>query len=60
MIPEWSYLVLSYEFGVTLYDCLLQGIHIPKQVMVDVENARQFVRNKEQLNTNIIGWTPQR
>ncbi|WCK54891.1 serine/threonine protein kinase [Aneurinibacillus sp. Ricciae_BoGa-3] len=41
-----NYLVLSYEFGVTLYDCLLQGIHIPKQVIVDVENARQFVRNK--------------
>ncbi|WP_334314157.1 serine/threonine protein kinase [Aneurinibacillus sp. Ricciae_BoGa-3] len=41
-----NYLVLSYEAGATLYDCLLQGVHIPKQVILDVENAREFVRNK--------------
>ncbi|MUK89455.1 serine/threonine protein kinase [Ornithinibacillus sp. L9] len=41
-----KYLVLSYEDGVTLFDCLLQGIHIPKQVIQDVEDARKYVRQK--------------
>lgn len=41
-----NYLVISYEPGITLYDCLLQGKHIPKQVITDVENARDFVRTK--------------
>jgi hypothetical protein len=40
-------LVLSYEEGITLYDCLLQGVHIPEQVIEDVENAREYVRSKE-------------
>ncbi|MEH7235996.1 serine/threonine protein kinase [Bacillus sp. JJ1562] len=39
-------LVLSYEEGITLYDCILQGIHIPKQVVIDVEDARNHVRSK--------------
>ncbi|MFC7063465.1 serine/threonine protein kinase [Halobacillus seohaensis] len=41
-----KYLVLSYEEGKTLYDCLLQGIHIPEQVVKDVEDAREYVREK--------------
>ena len=41
-----EYLVLSYEEGKTLFDCILQGIHIPEQVVNDVENAREYVRNK--------------
>lgn len=41
-----NFLVISYEEGITLYDCLLKGIHIPKQVIVDVENARNYVRSK--------------
>ncbi|WP_226036357.1 serine/threonine protein kinase [Aquibacillus saliphilus] len=41
-----KFLVLSYEEGVTLYDCLLQGIHVPEQVIVDVEKAREYVREK--------------
>ncbi|MRH41095.1 serine/threonine protein kinase [Aquibacillus halophilus] len=41
-----NYLVLSYEDGITLYDCLLQGIHIPEQVIKDVEDARDYVREK--------------
>jgi hypothetical protein len=41
-----KYLVLSFEEGITLYDCLLQGIHIPEQVVHDVEEAREFVRKK--------------
>ncbi|MFC4768086.1 serine/threonine protein kinase [Effusibacillus consociatus] len=40
-----NYLVLSYEPGVTLYDCLLQGIHIPRQAIDDVEEARKYVRS---------------
>ncbi|WP_163970347.1 serine/threonine protein kinase [Oceanobacillus halotolerans] len=41
-----KYLVLSYEEGPTLYDCLLKGIHIPSQVIKDVEDAREYVRKK--------------
>lgn len=40
------YLVLSFEKGITLYDCLLQGIPIPKQVIKDVDDAREYVRQK--------------
>ena len=39
-------LVLSYEEGITLFDCILQGIHIPVQVVNDVEDAREYARNK--------------
>ena len=38
----FNFLVISYEEGITLYDCLLKGIHIPKQVIQDVENARNY------------------
>lgn len=41
-----NYLVLSFEQGITLYDCLLQGIHIPEQVIHDVEDARKYARQK--------------
>lgn len=41
-----NYLVLSFEEGITLYDCLLQGISIPKQVIKDVQHAREYVRQK--------------
>jgi hypothetical protein len=39
-------LVLSFEEGSTLFDCLLQGINIPEQVVEDVEKARQYVRDQ--------------
>ncbi len=39
----FNFLVISFEEGITLYDCLLKGIHIPKQVILDVENAREYV-----------------
>ncbi|WP_411346929.1 serine/threonine protein kinase [Paenibacillus sp. WLX2291] len=39
-----NYLVLSYEAGPTLQDCLLQGIEVPRQVITDVEAARKYVR----------------
>ena len=38
------YLVLSYEPGPTLYDCLVQGIPVPEQAMADVEAARDHAR----------------
>lgn len=41
-----NYLVLQYEEGITLYDCLLRGIYIPKQVVQDVDNAREYARQK--------------
>jgi hypothetical protein len=41
-----DYLILGYEEGKTLFDCVLQGIHIPKQVINDVEDAREYVRMK--------------
>lgn len=39
-------LVLKFEEGLTLFDCLLQGIRVPEQVIKDVENARAYVREK--------------
>ena len=38
------YLVLSYEPGPTLYECLVQGIPVPEQAMADVEAARRYAR----------------
>jgi hypothetical protein len=39
-------LVLKFEDGLTLFDCLLQGVRVPEQVIKDVENARAYVREK--------------
>ncbi|SDJ14437.1 serine/threonine protein kinase [Salimicrobium halophilum] len=41
-----TFLVISYEEGPTLLECLLQGIPIPEQVVKDVEAARDLVRRK--------------
>jgi hypothetical protein len=41
-----NYLVLSFEKGVTLFDCLLQGICVPQQAIQDIEDAREFVRSQ--------------
>lgn len=40
------FLVLSFEHGTTLFDCLLQGIHIPTQVIDDVETARTYIKER--------------
>jgi hypothetical protein len=40
-----NYLALSFETGITLYDCLLQGVPIPNQVISDVDDAREYVRS---------------
>lgn len=37
-------LVLKFEEGPTLFDCLLQGIDVPEQAVADVENARAYIR----------------
>lgn len=37
-------LAIKYEHGITLFDCLLQGIHVPEQVIADVEEARDYIR----------------
>lgn len=41
-----NYLVISFEEGITLFDCLLQGVRVPEQAIQDVEAARKFVREK--------------
>nr|WP_201768897.1 serine/threonine protein kinase [Halalkalibacter akibai] len=41
-----NYLVLSYEDGLTLYDCLIKGIEIPKRAIEDVEEARAYAKSK--------------
>lgn len=41
-----EFLVLSYEEGKTLFDCILQGIHIPQTVVNEVEEARAYARAK--------------
>ncbi|XEC94735.1 serine/threonine protein kinase [Paenibacillus tarimensis] len=39
-----NYIVLSLEQGVTLYDCLIRGIAIPRKAILDVEEAREYAR----------------
>lgn len=41
-----DYLVLSYESGITLYDCLLQGIRIPAHIFEEVECAKEYARSQ--------------
>lgn len=40
-----NYLVLSFEDGPTLQDCITLGIPVPEQVILDVEEARRYVRS---------------
>lgn len=41
-----NYLIISYEKGITLYECLLKGIHIPMKIINDVDNARAYAFDK--------------
>ncbi|OUS74949.1 serine/threonine protein kinase [Paenibacillus sp. MY03] len=41
-----NYLVISYEPGPTLQDCLTEGIPVPAQAIRDVEEARRLVRER--------------
>ncbi|NCJ05993.1 serine/threonine protein kinase [Synechococcales cyanobacterium C] len=40
------FLVLKRLCGVTLYDCLLQGLSIPEPVILDIDNALAFARQR--------------
>ncbi|RIW38294.1 serine/threonine protein kinase [Bacillus salacetis] len=40
-----NFLVMSFIEGTTLYDCLLQGITIPPEVIQEVEKARDHIRS---------------
>ncbi|MFC0558341.1 serine/threonine protein kinase [Halalkalibacter alkalisediminis] len=41
-----NYLVISYEEGLTLYECLVRGIHIPEQAIQDVDDARNYAQSR--------------
>jgi hypothetical protein len=41
-----NYIVISRERGITLTDCLIEGIPVPEQVIQDVEEARELVRRR--------------
>lgn len=43
---EANYLILKRLHGVTLYDCLHQGIKIPPQVIQDIDDALAYARSK--------------
>jgi hypothetical protein len=40
------FLLIEYRPGRNLYDCLLQGVHIPEQVIFDVEEAIAYARRR--------------
>ena len=40
-----NYLVIEYCKGINVYDCLIQGIFIPEQVIFDVEEAIKYGRS---------------
>ncbi len=42
----YNCLILNYEEGTTFFDSLLQGVHIPRQAINDVEEAREYVRKR--------------
>ncbi|MFT9850247.1 serine/threonine protein kinase [Aneurinibacillus sp. REN35] len=41
-----NFIVLSYERGTNLYDCLLQGIYIPRRALHQVDEAIQYARQQ--------------
>lgn len=43
---EHRFLVLRRLFGKTLYDCLLEGIRIPEQVIQDVDAALEYAKQR--------------
>ncbi|WP_248924499.1 serine/threonine protein kinase [Paenibacillus hamazuiensis] len=40
------YLILKRLTGITLYNCILRGIHIPKQVIRDIDEALAYAVSK--------------
>lgn len=41
-----GFLLIGYRQGLNIYDCLLQGIYIPEQVIHDVEAAITYARGR--------------
>lgn len=41
-----NFIVLSYERGTNLYDCLIEGIYIPKAAVKQVDAAIQYARER--------------
>lgn len=41
-----NFLVLSFEPGITMYDCLVKGVPITEEVLDQVEQVRKEVRNR--------------
>ncbi|MDQ6419995.1 serine/threonine protein kinase [Paenibacillus sp. LHD-117] len=41
-----NYLVISYEPGPTLLECLMEGIPVPARAMEDVDEARRLARER--------------
>ena len=41
-----NWLILKRLYGVTLYDCLHQGIKIPPKVIRDIDSALEYARSK--------------
>ncbi|NOU92075.1 serine/threonine protein kinase [Paenibacillus sp. LMG 31456] len=41
-----SYLILRRLSGITLYNCVLRGVPIPRQVIEDIDGALDYARSK--------------
>ncbi|MBO3460942.1 serine/threonine protein kinase [Aetokthonos hydrillicola Thurmond2011] len=41
-----SFLILKRLYGVTLYDCMHLGLRIPKQVILDIDQALNYARER--------------
>lgn len=41
-----NYIIISFRPGKSVFDCLLKGIFIPEQVIIDVEEAIDYARSK--------------
>lgn len=41
-----NFLLIEYKPGRNVYDCLLQGVHIPEQVILDVEEAITYAESR--------------
>ncbi|MBP5974565.1 serine/threonine protein kinase [Brasilonema sp. CT11] len=41
-----GFLILKRLYGVTLYDCMQRGLQIPKQVILDIDQALDYARKR--------------
>ena len=47
LYAENNFLVLKRLYGVTLYDCMNQGLKIPNQVVEDIDRALEYARSRD-------------